>query len=802
MKLAQLFVSHTRGADDVNSRVRLLSDRRVRASWPTLATCVLLTSIGALAIPASGQCTPAWQPGQGVPGVQGQSNTVYAMQRLNDGRILVGGSFTLAGDIYANNVTIFDPATSAFNKLGASTAGVDGAVLSFAATSTGEVYVGGAFALAGGINANRIARYNLNTQAWSALPIFISSGGAPVVYSMVILPDGDLLVAGSFATSAGAGASNMARYRPGTNTWSAVPQSPNARVNALLLLPSGEVVVGGNFSSAGGITTGRIARFNPITNAWSAIDLGISTQNPSTVVNSLALLSNGEVAVMGTFTSTGPAPAVNMARYNPDTNTYSTLGTGAPVDPLAMTTTDDGNLLVAGYSATNSYRMTTYTVATNTWSSLTAAVATAPIRALAELAAGTDVIVGGDFVSAGGLSVSRIARFSQSTDTYSALSTGINGSVSDLAFLSDGSIMLAGSLSLAGGVPTTGLARFSPLTKVWSNPGSLAGTSVSASAVLALPDGDVIVAGRFTSAGGVPANNIARYSPGTGAWSPLGAGTDSTVFALGRLSNGDIIVGGAFTTAGGSSAPRIARYTPSTGMWAAFPAGVGNPVRGIAVLHNDDFVVRGDGVSVNMLLRFNQPSGSFTPVGAGISESVTAMTVLSNGDLLVAGSYGTVTLMNRMRRFNVESNSWSLIGAGPQAYVFSMTPLPGGDVALGGTFGLPSRIARYNPTTGVLAPIGLGLDGSVNAILARPSGDIFAGGSFTGSGPNVAMSFARYTANACPADFDCSGVRTIDDIFVFINAWFSADPRTDVDGVNGVTVDDIFIFLNVWFAGC
>jgi hypothetical protein len=53
----------------------------------------------------------------------------------------------------------------------------------------------------------------------------------------------------------------------------------------------------------------------------------------------------------------------------------------------------------------------------------------------------------------------------------------------------------------------------------------------------------------------------------------------------------------------------------------------------------------------------------------------------------------------------------------------------------------------------------------------------------------------------CPADFNNDNARSIDDIFIFINAWFAGDPRTDVDG-NGRTIDDIFIFLNTWFAGC
>lgn len=54
----------------------------------------------------------------------------------------------------------------------------------------------------------------------------------------------------------------------------------------------------------------------------------------------------------------------------------------------------------------------------------------------------------------------------------------------------------------------------------------------------------------------------------------------------------------------------------------------------------------------------------------------------------------------------------------------------------------------------------------------------------------------------CPADFDLSGTRSVDDIFIFINAWFVNDPRCDFDGIPGISIDDLFVFINAWFAGC
>jgi hypothetical protein len=68
-----------------------------------------------------------------------------------------------------------------------------------------------------------------------------------------------------------------------------------------------------------------------------------------------------------------------------------------------------------------------------------------------------------------------------------------------------------------------------------------------------------------------------------------------------------------------------------------------------------------------------------------------------------------------------------------------------------------------------------------------------------------------FTAPPCRADFDGNGTPNIDDIFIFLNAWFAnctgqAGPpcngrNADINN-NGLNIDDIFIFLNLWFAGC
>lgn len=59
-------------------------------------------------------------------------------------------------------------------------------------------------------------------------------------------------------------------------------------------------------------------------------------------------------------------------------------------------------------------------------------------------------------------------------------------------------------------------------------------------------------------------------------------------------------------------------------------------------------------------------------------------------------------------------------------------------------------------------------------------------------------------ATCCYGDYNHDGIGSIDDIFLYLNAWFTGSPWADAggDGVTQPTIDDIFIFLNSWFAGC
>ena len=57
------------------------------------------------------------------------------------------------------------------------------------------------------------------------------------------------------------------------------------------------------------------------------------------------------------------------------------------------------------------------------------------------------------------------------------------------------------------------------------------------------------------------------------------------------------------------------------------------------------------------------------------------------------------------------------------------------------------------------------------------------------------------TKLVCPADVNCDGHVTVQDIFDFLTDWFAHNIKADINGSGSITVQDIFDFLGAWFQG-
>jgi hypothetical protein len=451
------------------------------------------------------------------------------------------------------------------------------------------------------------------------------------------------------------------------------------------------------------------------------------------------------------------------------------------------------------------------------------------VQALAVLPGG-DVIAGGAFNNAGGVPVGHIARYNPRTGAWSGLSGGgTDGDVHALAVLPDGDLILAGFFRWAGGVPANFIARHNPSTGAWSPLGMGMNEDIYALAVL--PGGDIVAGGNFTTAGGVLASRIARYNLSTGVWSPLGLGVSSPVLALTALPDGSVIAGGYFNTAGSlepETARQIAHYNPSTGVWSRLATGMNRHVSALAVLPGGDLIAGGcfstaGGMAANGIARYHTSTGVWSAFDSGMNHCVESLAFLPGGDVVVGGRFTTAggVYSGRFARYasaipiptilqqpspqtacpaGAPALSVAATGPGPCTYQWQIQAAPNTWTTLGNDpFPLPCGGGAFAYATPLNSPtVTIGIHPCPGSPTAPQHFQVRA--IVTNACASVTSNEATYTI--CPADINCSGSLSVQDIFDFLAAYFSGQPSGDFNQSGTTSVQDIFDFLAAYFAGC
>lgn len=395
--------------------------------------CAVVASVLAVSSARSDGCEPAWSALVGPSGV-GVIETVRALAVFDDGTgpaLYAGGHFTTAGGVTVNRIARWDgSAWSALVSPGG--VGVSDSVWALRVFDDGTgpaLYAGGHFITAGGVSVNRIARWDGHT--WSALTGPSGVGIDAVVLSLEVFDDGTgpaLYVGGHFITAGGVTVNRFARWDG--SVWSAIAGPTGVgvtdAVRAMTVFDDGTgpaLFAAGSFVSAGGVTVNRIARWDGST--WSAL-VGPSGMGVTDSVLSLTLFDDGSgpaLYVGGGFTTAGGVPVNRIARW--DGSAWSALaGPGA--------------------------------VGVNN-----------AVFALMEFdgGAGNALYAGGDFTTAGGMTVNRIARWDGSA--WSALvspsGVGMNNGVRAVTVFDDGSgphAYASGFFITAGGVTVNHIAKW------------------------------------------------------------------------------------------------------------------------------------------------------------------------------------------------------------------------------------------------------------------------------------------------------------------------------------------------------
>ncbi len=245
-----------------------------------------------------------------------------------------GGRYTIGSDLFATPteaVRAWDGA----QWVAVNGRGIAGTVRAVAAAGN-DVVIGGNFTTVSGATVNGIARGSPG--AWTALGTGVEGGNG--VHALATAVNGDLIVGGYFTIAGGNPASNIARWNGAS--WSALGSGVNNTVLALLVLPNGDIIAGGDFTVAGGASAGHIARWNG--SSWSPLGIGAGVSGR---VNALARLDNGDIVAGGAFLLAGAVTANRIARFSG--GLWFVLGGGCNDDVEALAVAPNGDLHVGGY---------------------------------------------------------------------------------------------------------------------------------------------------------------------------------------------------------------------------------------------------------------------------------------------------------------------------------------------------------------------------------------------------------------------------------------------------------------------
>ncbi|MBX2981026.1 MAG: hypothetical protein KF905_17185 [Flavobacteriales bacterium] len=288
----------------------------------------------------------------------GASDPVRALVRRPDGRIIVGGDFSAIGDSARGCIAQLLPDGTVDPDF-PSGAGVgrapfaDGSVRCMILLPDGRLLVAGRFLRFHGQDVSSVLQL---LPDGSLDPAFQPPTVNGIVESMALQPDGRILLGGTMSTVQGEPRRRVARLLPNGALDTDFDPGPGidpqvSSVNSMLVLPDGRILLGGSFSSYAGVPASNIVRVL----ATGAIDPTFSASpGANGRVEDMLLMPNGDVMLAGSFTAFNGSTRYNVARLDPDGALTPWIAFGLPAHPQGMRTLalqSDGKLLVGGHAS-------------------------------------------------------------------------------------------------------------------------------------------------------------------------------------------------------------------------------------------------------------------------------------------------------------------------------------------------------------------------------------------------------------------------------------------------------------------
>ncbi|MBE2214177.1 MAG: delta-60 repeat domain-containing protein [Opitutaceae bacterium] len=510
---------------------------------------------------------------------------IYAMVRQPDGKVIVGGNFTLFEPDHFGT-TVLRERIARLNRDGTVdstfSSYTNGDISAIALQPDGKILIAGKFSIVGNasgwLERTGVARLNadgsVDANFVQVNPADPTNSYYPqaIIRAVALQSDGRIIIGGAFRTLQPTGAASpitrtrLARLNSDGTVDETFDVAVNNPVLALLVEPDDRIILGGGFTTVRptGSTTAvarqRIARLN----TDGTLDGGFAAALNNRVL-ALARQADGAVMVGGEFTSVTPPSAASstelgfLARFDRDGDYDSTFPgrTNAAVESLAIQS--DGRILAGGRftwaraSGGASIIVRNYFARFFVDGSVDTSFVvstSAPVTASIVQPDGS-ILLGGYFTTVGSTSGysgkrGRVARILSDGTLDIAFGSSRSGVVTSVVEEAGGSLLVGGSYSAIGSVTRTNLARVSRDGTIL--PGFAPEINGAVYTVNVLPSGKILIGGAFTRVDGALSRYIARLNPDGTRDATFDPNPNAPVYTIALQGDGRILIGGAFTS--------------------------------------------------------------------------------------------------------------------------------------------------------------------------------------------------------------------------------------------------------------
>ncbi len=477
---------------------------------------------------------------------------------------------------------------------------------------------------------------------------FISEGTDDFIYSMLLQPDNDILVAGDFKFINSIVRNRLARlnadgaidseFNPG--------QGASGSVRALTRDESGRLLIGGLFTNYNNVVRNFVARLSNDGSLDPSFNPGAGTDNP---VYTIVVQNDQKILLGGDFASFNgeDQSAIVRLQTNGVVDASFNIGTGANGTVYTLALQSDGKILVGGDFTTFNTLPSSRLVRLNPNGTVDSSFKVgqgfdASVRSIV-LQSDGKLLIGGLFTRFGATEANAIIRLNSdgSQDALFDPGLGADGPINAIAVQVDGRIVAVGDFTRFNGILRNRIVRLNSNGHLDPTINFGTGANASISSVVLQPDRKIVVVGGFTEFNSEPQSRIARLYGG----SMSGPGKVEYASANYRISetstNAEIMVVRTGGTTGALTVPYSTQaMTGTSGVDYQDVSGVlkfaeAETIKFLIVPITNDNLIEPD---ENVLLSLGIPDAPNSVIQAQLGEQPSATLTIESDDSVLSFS--------------------------------------------------------------------------------------------------------------------------------------------------------------------